>query len=94
MGTANQNDALVETRIQEVMGRLETDATLRQQVTQDLPGALKAAGIPDEAVRRFRLGQSDDTGEVSGYRYENRMICITDTSTGSQQCWWPDRINV
>ncbi len=62
----NAEFARIQTRIAETAERLLSDGAFARQYKADPPGALKAQGLPDEAVQSL-LAQARGEDEVGGY---------------------------
>ena len=61
-----------ESTLASIRQRLETDQTFRRAAIADLPGTLRAAGLPDDAIERFAaFSATDAEAEVGGY-----MMCV------------------
>ncbi|MDQ2984857.1 MAG: hypothetical protein M3R70_13195 [Actinomycetota bacterium] len=56
----------VREKAQEILKRMESDASFREQVESDPEGALTGAGLPADAVEDFL--RESATAEVAGYR--------------------------
>lgn len=89
METTSPVDPETEAKLTQIRQRLDDDPTFRQQAIGDLPGTLRAAGLPDEAMERFVAFPEgpDASDDVSGY-----MMCVFpvwkcwNESDGSKVC--------
>lgn len=67
MSTLSPSEAQrVRQNAQELMNRLNTDPTFKQQVEQDPKGVLTAAGLPTPGVEEF-IREAGIGSEVQGY---------------------------
>ncbi len=74
MSEANQG---IEAKIQEIWNRVKTDVGFRRDAADDLPGSLRAAGLPEEAIARFSVSEEERDDEVSGY-LPPKWICYSE----------------
>jgi hypothetical protein len=90
--SATNNQPELDAKIQEVRSRLQTDEAFRAQAVADLASTLRAAGVPADAMDRYRVvreGDEDPSTEVSGHtmmRLQKEWWECYYTSGGSKVC--------